>query len=85
MVDLICKAELFDGASGKPLTFAQDPTPLANGSWLWSGYDNITASDPLGRWFVFCDSRVEHWKAAAASSHGLFLFGHWGDMVRNFA
>ena len=48
-------------------------------------YDNITASDPLGRWFVFCDSRVEHWKAAAASSHGLFLFGHWGDMVRNFA
>ena len=81
------RAELFAESGGHfvPRAFAQDPEPLANGSWIWHGFNNIKMNDhPPGKptpWFTFNDTAaVERgrWVEIAASSHGLWFFSHWG-------
>lgn len=83
------KSELFirdaaGSSSFRPLQFAQDPNPNPNGTWTWAGYDNIINWDANhSSWFVFNDTAsVERggWAAAAQSSHGLYLYSHFGNM-----
>lgn len=82
------KAELFidddvGGAGFRPALLSQDPTPLANGTWQWFGYDNIvTLNATFSTWFIFNDTeQVERgdWLTVANSSHGLWLLSFWGQ------
>jgi hypothetical protein len=75
------EAEGGTGAGGHlhPAELAQDPVPLANGTWRWYGYSDIVAVGET--WFLFNDTAtVEHhgWQDIAASQHGLFIFSFWG-------
>ena len=75
------KPELYrsDGQSFIPQQLAQDPDPNPDGTWNWAGGDSI-ASVRGPTWFVVNSSRdLARWRNAAKSSHGLHLFGRWGD------
>lgn len=81
------KAELFlDGGAGlRPLQLAQDPDPGPEPAeapqWRWAGLENITATAADTSWIVVADAdAVPRWEKAAASTGGLWLLGHWGDM-----
>ncbi len=68
------------GAELEPLQYAQDPKPLSNGTWTWAGGDDVVASGDS--WFVLNNAQLikqGRWREAANSSHGLSLFGHWGN------
>jgi hypothetical protein len=72
------------GGSLRPLQLAQDPNPFSNGTWVWAGFNDISAVGTSGHWFVL-DATAPHahlaqWRAAV----NLSLYGHWsndyGDM-----
>ena len=76
------KPELYlsDGTSFVPQQLAQDPSPNPDGTWRWAGGDSIIETERGPTWFVLNSStELERWCAAANSSSGLHLFGHWGD------
>ena len=75
------KLELFVG--GKPMTLARDPNiaddPLR--TWLWAGYENMTAVASDGLSFTFADAdRGARWRDALTAPNGggdLWLHGYW--------
>jgi hypothetical protein len=60
---------------GQPMTRARSPNIAADGTWMWSGYNNVTTVEDMG--FEFLDSeKAELWAPAAAKGdlwlHGFF-------------
>lgn len=80
------KAELFvRGHTGlRAALLSQDPTPLANGTWRWFGYDDIvTINSTSSTWFIYNNTELVErggWPSIVSNStHGLWLLSFWGQ------
>jgi hypothetical protein len=68
---------------GKPQTRSRSPNIAPDGTWMWSGYGNVTNISAGDMGFEFLDTeKAEMWAAAAAAGtlwmHGFFRFD-WRD------
>lgn len=66
---------------GNPMTRARSPNIAQDGTWMWAGYNNVTAVSNMS--FQFTDTeRAKLWAPAAAKGdlwlHGFFKFD-WRD------
>ena len=66
---------------GQPMTRARSPNIAPDGTWMWSGYTNVTTVNDMS--FEFLDSeKADLWAPAAAKGdlwlHGFFKFD-WRD------
>lgn len=73
--------ELF--VDGKPMTRARYPNIADNGTWMWSGYENMSAPTNPNMTFTFKDTTAAKlWAPAVAKGdlwiHGFFKFD-WRD------
>ena len=73
--------ELF--VDGMPMTRARYPNIAENGTWIWSGYENMSVPDHPNMTFTFKDTTAaEIWAPAVAKGdlwiHGFFEFD-WRD------